>query len=671
MNHLKFRYAKAINTLCFGEQGIELHFTDYGNIVQITGVNLDNPGTDDNPASNASGKSSLQEVISLGLYGKTIKSPKKNKIEQIVNSQANAGTIVLELDDLRIERVFKRKGANKLKVWRSKDHIWDDDTDISKGAGIGDTQKIIDGHVGLDHHSFCTVCVFDDSNAYSFLEAEKAADKRKIVENLLGLDKYREYSKSAKDLLKEAKDRTDALAREYSRLQADVDDCETRIVHAKGMEEQWRGNKKNAMKTLMGNLKKLQDELMNFSAAEAMASYKGVQDQTAELTEKQADYHQKRTKLAEVVADARKKLSLARDSKQPLSLDVTEKANLLSEIRSAISKSEELMKQLNDLEDGAVCPTCHGIISKDNYGVVMRREKNTLAKAESSLLDANRSLEAAKKKFGDRAVAIDRIERGLQDAESKLSILENQIEKNQKDLSSLAEIPKPEVASREDVLESEITQIKKQLKEKREEYENDSPYTEIIEQAVVSKNKSVKAAEDKTSEVEAAEAELPYLEYWVKAFGDNGIRRLIVDGIVPALNSRIAYWMQYLIDGCICLTFDNKLQETILRNGNDAYYSNSSNGEQRRINLAVSQAFAYVMMLNCGKCPSLVFLDEITGGGIDKVGVIGVYNMIFELAKDRQVFVTTHNEHLSQMLQGCEKIHLRKSNDVTVLAGVK
>ena len=125
--------------------------------------------------------------------------------------------------------------------------------------------------------------------------------------------------------------------------------------------------------------------------------------------------------------------------------------------------------------------------------------------------------------------------------------------------------------------------------------------------------------------------------------------------------------MQYLIDGCIELTFDNKLKETITRNGNPAKYYSTSNGERRRINLAVSQAFAYVMMLNSGTCPSLVFLDEITGGGIDRAGVVGVYNMIFELAKERQIFVTTHNENLITMLQGCESVTLQKENDITVL----
>jgi ABC-type multidrug transport system ATPase subunit len=129
----------------------------------------------------------------------------------------------------------------------------------------------------------------------------------------------------------------------------------------------------------------------------------------------------------------------------------------------------------------------------------------------------------------------------------------------------------------------------------------------------------------------------------------------------------VAYWMQYLSDDKIQVVFNNELEETITRNGNPAFYHGCSKSEKRRINLAVSQAFAYVMMLNSGTCPSLIFLDEITGGGIDRVGIVGVYNMIFELTKERQVFVTTHDENLISLLQGCEKIRLRKQNDITVL----
>lgn len=195
-----------------------------------------------------------------------------------------------------------------------------------------------------------------------------------------------------------------------------------------------------------------------------------------------------------------------------------------------------------------------------------------------------------------------------------------------------------------------------------------SPYKEVIEQIEVEKLEKEKERDQKGNELKEAEEETPYFQFWAEAFGDNGIRKFVIDGIIPALNDRVAYWMEILCEGLIEITFDNTLKETMTRNGNRADYSSTSNGERRRINLAVSQAFAHVMMLNSGTCPNLVFLDEITGGGIDRAGIPGVHNMIYELAKERQVFVTTHNETLSHLLQGCETITLKKQNDITVLA---
>ena len=72
------------------------------------------------------------------------------------------------------------------------------------------------------------------------------------------------------------------------------------------------------------------------------------------------------------------------------------------------------------------------------------------------------------------------------------------------------------------------------------------------------------------------------------------------------------------------------------------------------------------MMLNSGASPSLVFLDEVTTN-IDPIGVQGVYNMIVELSNHKQVFVTTHDHDLLDMLSGCKSINLKKINGFTTL----
>jgi chromosome segregation ATPase len=50
---------------------------------------------------------------------------------------------------------------------------------------------------------------------------------------------------------------------------------------------------------------------------------------------------------------------------------------------------------------------------------------------------------------------------------------------------------------------------------------------------------------------------------------------------------------------------------------------------------------------------------------MDRAGVEGIYRMICELSKERQVFVIDHNAALMQMLDGCEKIYLQMKGGVT------
>jgi ABC-type multidrug transport system ATPase subunit len=86
-----------------------------------------------------------------------------------------------------------------------------------------------------------------------------------------------------------------------------------------------------------------------------------------------------------------------------------------------------------------------------------------------------------------------------------------------------------------------------------------------------------------------------------------------------------------------------------------------SGGEHQRIDLGIALAFAQVMMLTSGTCPSLVCLDEV-GTNLDRPGIVAVYNMICELSREKQVLVTTHDPDLLEMLAGHETIKIIKEN---------
>ena len=219
------------------------------------------------------------------------------------------------------------------------------------------------------------------------------------------------------------------------------------------------------------------------------------------------------------------------------------------------------------------------------------------------------------------------------------------------------------------MLQQKIQQFKDQIFEKKKELEGESPFKEIMENDEEELKKATNAVAEKETEVKSLEAELPYYDYWITGFGDNGIRKWIVDGIIPELNNRINYWLQFLIDNKITLKFDNELNEKIERNppdGDPYIYFAMSTGQRRRLNLAVSQAFAHIMSISSGSVPSILFLDEISTN-VDPVGNIGIYNMICELSEDRQVFVTTHDADLLRMLQTTDVLNLVHENGFTKL----
>jgi DNA repair exonuclease SbcCD ATPase subunit len=488
------------------------------------------------------------------------------------------------------------------------------------------------------------------------------------VENLLGLGQYREYHSNAKEYLKEQKILVERLSGEYEALNRQKEEAVARITKMTQMETTWRESKKQELQGIMSQIKSRQEKLKNLTDdVEGLAAWEVSRERIEEIKTEIEKKNNQRVKTQNAIAAGREKMQAARDSRQPIESEIQSHVLALQAAEQELDNQLKLIQKLENLQEGTRCPTCHGVISSENYGSVLTHSRNVADGCRSTIDNEKVEVEKHRKKLSDKISAINNMEQKIGEVEEAISKLERSISSLQSEQTKLSNMSKPDSEAARKVLESEISGYQQQLKERKAEYQGDSPYKEIIEQS--QEEVEVKEAEkvEKGKELSKEEKEIPYYQFWVKAFGDDGIRKYVIDSIIPALNSRIAYWMQFLIDNKIELTFDNLLEATITRNGNEADYYGLSNGERRRINLAVSQAFAYVMMLHSGSCPSLVFLDEITGGGIDRSGVVGVYNMIFELAKERQVFVTTHNENLISLLQGCEEIHLQKQNDISVL----
>jgi DNA repair exonuclease SbcCD ATPase subunit len=665
MKNLNFKYAKAQNFLCFGEEGIEINFEQYGNIVCVKGNNLDVSYEDGSVASNGSGKSSIPEIIVYGLFGQTIKKPTKLNHPDIINNNTE-GKLVVEVrwDNFRLVRTRTTDNRTTLQLWESAEGVWDDKTNISVG-GAPTTQKEVIKKLGLTYEAFINVFIFSDDNIYPFLECE-TGKKRIIVENLLSLDKYRNFFEAAKDSLKGLKDKTKDLTKEYEVLCQQKDTAAARITQVERQEKDWLEARKRELDRILNEIKNKRDELEKSKSGAALATYQEAQERIVELKQQGPALEERKTKLNDVlaetmltldkvnnkIADTQKELSAAKANLDPVLKVVNDNRKIV----------EEAMKK-----SGKECPYCFSVVEEKNFEKILTKAHSILVVEEPKLTELQTQYDEIQSRLNSAGDLKRKIDIGIADFKTKLTKVNSEISELYCDISELSKIPKPDSDLAELLLAEQIESLKKQSIDKQAEIDGVSPLQDIKRTAFEDLTQKIKECDDKKEEIKNVETEVPYHEFWVKAFGDTGIRKYVIDGIIPTLNERIEYWLQFLIDNKIKLTFDNELNETIDRfpfNGRPYVYHGMSGGQRRRLKLTVAAAWAFISALNSGASPSVIFLDEVTMN-MDIVGIEGIYRMICELAKEKQVFVIDHNEILLQMLDGCDVISLEMKDEIS------
>jgi DNA repair exonuclease SbcCD ATPase subunit len=406
------------------------------------------------------------------------------------------------------------------------------------------------------------------------------------------------------------------------------------------------------------------------NGGELLLKYNEAQEEIEKINAALPGYQQNLNKIQKIVKDVKSKQDEFRKSRLRTVeiLDASKRA--LSNCRADIQSQEKTIRSFEEQKD-TQCPRCLGTVDEQNYAAVVEEARQTIARRKAEEEKILASATAAEKELADIKTNEASMEKALLAAEAKSAEFTDKVNAGHRRLAELAKVQKPEASTDQRLIQEQIAELKNQAIAKDNEAKGSTPYAEILKDAEAEVDERAMACKVRKDELSVVEAELPYYEFWVKAFGDSGIRKFVVDGIIPALNARIDYWLQFLIDGKIKLTFDNELNEVIENNppdGDPFLYYAMSGGERRRLNLAVSQAFAYVMMLNSGASLSLVFLDEVTSN-IDPQGVEGVYNMIQEMAKDKQVFVTTHDHDLLDVLAGCKSINLVREGGFTTVVG--
>ena len=245
------------------------------NLTLVLGNNLDLGG---DGSRNGTGKTTLINALSYGLYGNALTNIKKDNLINKTNSKQMMVTVDFEYNgsEYRIER------GRRPNVFRLMRDGHDMNVQDEAQGEMRQTQIEVDSIIGISHSMFKHIVAL---NTYTepFLSM-RANDQREIIEELLGIT---ELSRKAERLKEDIKDTKEQIKDEEYRLKS-IEDANQRILKSiKDIERRQRiWSEKHA--TELNDLESALDALSHIDIDSEIKNHTFL-----------AEYNEKKTRLDE------------------------------------------------------------------------------------------------------------------------------------------------------------------------------------------------------------------------------------------------------------------------------------------------------------------------------------------------------------------------------------
>lgn len=600
MDLCRISYISIRNFLSIGDTPVVINFSEHNNIIHVKG-------------KNGAGKTTIFLALFYGLFGKVLKNINQ---EEIINRIVKKNLeIIIHFDNYRVIRTRK---PNALKFFKDNEEL--------TLSGMPLTQELINNALKLHYESFVNLSYFGQHNYYTFLNCDPST-KRKIVENILSLEKYNKYAEVAKKKKKLIEDDVKYHLRELELHQFQSEESLKQIQSTRMQSQNWELEKERTLNDLIVRKKNCKvDDILKCEKA-------------------QVEF-EKQKENAQLAYDVLfEKISIINNLSLELFSKISELKNNYINLHNKQNESKDRKSKISRLESGVICDHCFGTVSIDNYKHILDKEDENIQ---------NLSIEMNKIKTA--MLPLQEEYKGLLD---EIKLLNGSV-KEEQDNKIRAQEKLRKVLEYKERLKPEIEEMSRvdiAIEQKKNEKNPYNSLVEDLEKIHLSFFDKIVIIKESVQEKESL---LPYYDFWIKGFSDDGIRSFIIEEILPILNDRIEYWLGVLTDDTIHLSFDRYLKEII----DEDSYSSLSGGQVSKCDLALSQAFSDINRISCGSCPSLLILDEVAAN-VDRNSINNVYQMIYELSKERQVFVITHNPDLQELLEQAEVLEVEKINKVS------
>jgi DNA repair exonuclease SbcCD ATPase subunit len=330
-------------------------------------------------------------------------------------------------------------------------------------------------------------------------------------------------------------------------------------------------------------------------------------------------FEEKRIRVEELKKEAQElknkiqksKLELEQlDSLIEIKEEIQDKINKLnSEILSLNKSLTRIIKEQSAVSGLSVCPTCTQDIDIKTKNKLNKSKQNEIDSIQTEILRIEKELEDLQ----NQKKEIQKYENTRNEVLLKFNKISNNIESNEKTIAAL---------------EKEIKSINSQQS--------------LVEEAEANMNQYI--GEGKVLFREKAEIidDLHYCKIASLILKDSGIKSKIIKHYLPIMNKIINRYLSEM-NFFIQFELDEEFKETIKSRNRDVFsYENFSEGEKRKIDLALLFAWRKISQIkNSLNCNLLIF-DEILDGSLDDNATKLLLSILQIIDKDSNIFVISH-----------------------------
>ena len=363
-------------------------------------------------------------------------------------------------------------------------------------------------------------------------------------------------------------------------------------------------DKRDYVERTLANLKQNNDERL----VELETQYKDLAQQKKDLLDKVQVVADEKEKLVEQITD----VSILKDTYELA----------IKQIAKWDSEAKRLDKEKDFLNKSNSCPTCKQQI-EDNF-----RQKRILSLGDEIVTICNHS------------VAMDI------DVNNVLAQLNDREEKSKRIQAINAEIK----SSKQNMMH--IVSMMNDIEDNMDKIRN-------ADKLVLDSEKDLKSAEEEIYRMEGSLQfrlnERTLIETAMSLLKDGGIKTKIIKQYIPIINKLVNKYLAQM-GFFVNFNIDENFNEVIKSRYRDEFsYSNFSEGEKTRIDLALMFSWRAIAKMKNSVNTNLLILDEILDGSLDANGTDEFLKIIQTLTNDTNTFIISHKQ--DQLLDKFDRVY--------------